>query len=85
MEKIKVGKFRGISGIEHEIMYVNDGKETYLYVELKNPNIEDIVKTIAVALDLKLKPYVVVRSGSIPDEWVKEISKVGGKVIRNME
>ena len=82
MEKIKIGKFKGISGIEHEIMYVNDGRETYLYVELKNPNIEDIVKTIAVALDLKLKPYVVVRSGNLPGEWVKEISKVGGKVIR---
>jgi len=82
LEKIKIGKFKGISGIEHEIMYVNDGRETYLYVELKNPNIEDIVKTIAVALDLKLKPYVVVRSGNLPSEWVKEISKVGGKVIR---
>ena len=82
MEKIKIGKFKGISGIEHEIMYVNDGRETYLYVELKNPNIEDIVKTIAIALDLKLKPYVVVRSGNLPSEWVKEISKVGGKVIR---
>jgi len=82
LEKIKIGKFKGISGIEHEIMYVNDCRETYLYVELKNPNIEDIVKTIAVALDLKLKPYVVVRSGNLPSEWVKEISKVGGKVIR---
>ena len=82
MEKIKIGKFKGISGIEHEIMYVNDGRETYLYVELKNPNIEDIVKTIAIALDLKLKPYVVVRSGNLPSEWVKEISRVGGKVIR---
>ncbi len=83
MGKIKIGKFRGISGIEHEVMYVNDGKEIYLYIELKNPSIEDIVKTLAIALDLKFKPYLVVKSDKIPTEWVNEVVKVGGKVVKH--
>ena len=83
LSKIKIGKFKGISGMEHEAMYVNNGKETYLYNELKNPNVENIVKTLAIALDLKFKPYLVEKSGKMPTEWVNEVVKVGGKVVKH--
>ena len=77
LEEIKV---KGISGIEHYIKVVKDGDSVFLYAELDEPRIEDIISILAIAVDTKLKPYFVVKSGNIPEEWISEIKKFGGKI-----
>jgi len=77
LEKVKV---KGISGIEHYIRVVKDGNDVFLYAELDEPKIEDIISVLAIAVDTKLKPYFVIKSGNVPEEWITEIRKFGGKI-----
>ncbi len=77
LEEVKV---KGISGIEHYIKVVKNGDNVFLYAELDEPRIEDIISVLAIAVDTKLKPYFVVKSGNIPEEWISEIKKFGGKI-----
>ncbi len=78
--ELKETKLRGISGIEHSINILKDGDEVFLYAELEEPRIEDIISVLAIAVDTRLKPYFVVKNGSIPKEWIKEIERFGGKI-----
>ena len=77
LEEVKV---KGISGIEHCIEVIRDGENVFLYAELDEPRIEDIISILAIAVDTKLKPYFVIKRGSVPEEWIDEIRKFGGKI-----
>jgi len=76
-EEVRV---KGVSGIEHCIRVIRDENGVFLYAELNEPKIEDIVGVLAIAVDTNLKPYFTIRNGSIPKEWISEIRKLGGKI-----
>ncbi len=77
LENVKV---KGVSGIEHYVKIVKDGNDVFLYAELDEPRIEDIISVLAIAVDTKLKPYFVIKGGVVPEEWIAEIRKFGGKI-----
>ncbi len=78
LEEIRV---KGASGIEHRIRVIRDDNDHFLYAELYEPRIEDIISVLAIAVDTNLKPYFVIRNGNIPKEWINEIRKFGGKIL----